>query len=481
MKPFFNCVLEIIMRMNKITIFILGVLVIITWRCNAQVVIKGSVNENVAIKVFKPIGAFANGNIENDYFFDEPEKFEIKIDIENPTFVKLKFNHRPVILLCEPGDVYELVVDPSGLNPNWISIVGKNAIGNLYVNRVYFANPALKFLEIKEIFETQSNLKVEDMIHSLFSSIDKQTAWVDSLLSLGQITKAFSDLMKVEIKSVLAWSIGDFCDRFYTKDELKNRSSTIKESLFKEISPLDPRLKSCLASTNYYYTYFQKLGETLKEIDTAKVVIPEVYFYSLAPQDIQNFMWGWTLFVYKTFSPDMYDYCSLFIKYKRLFNNGLLAKDLEEGGICELKSDDYINLGIINSDFFLFIRSFSGKRLFIDLWATWCAPCKEEFKYYNSDLIRFMKARKIELIYLSIDNEKQRTKWEKMISSINLKGYHVLAGPKLQASIREIIYNDGMMAIPRYILVDEQGKIRSIDFKRPSNASFKLEITSLFD
>lgn len=134
----------------------------------------------------------------------------------------------------------------------------------------------------------------------------------------------------------------------------------------------------------------------------------------------------------------------------------------------------------MDTDLFTFITlNFPRKRLFIDLWATWCMPCKMEFKYYDSSFYEFMKEHKIQTVFISIDKPDRREKWKTEIDAINLKGYHVFAGQKLQASIKEVIFNDQTTVIPRYVLVDENGKILSVDFNRPSDSYFKAAIDKL--
>ena len=53
------------------------------------------------------------------------------------------------------------------------------------------------------------------------------------------------------------------------------------------------------------------------------------------------------------------------------------------------------------------LRKKRGKVVLINLWATWCVPCREEFP----DLIRLYgkyQARGLELILISVDDAEQR-------------------------------------------------------------------------
>ncbi len=51
-----------------------------------------------------------------------------------------------------------------------------------------------------------------------------------------------------------------------------------------------------------------------------------------------------------------------------------------------------------------------GKPLFIDCWATWCAPCFEEFKH-NEELTQFLKSKNIDMVYINFDGNIDEGKW----------------------------------------------------------------------
>jgi thiol-disulfide isomerase/thioredoxin len=113
------------------------------------------------------------------------------------------------------------------------------------------------------------------------------------------------------------------------------------------------------------------------------------------------------------------------------------------------------------------------------MWATWCGPCKAEFPSYDSTFYAFLSQKGVKLVFLSIDDPKHKSRWENEIKLLNLKGYHILAGPNLKKSVTDIVFDNEPVSIPRYVLVDEAGKILSANFTRPSNASFKQEMNKL--
>lgn len=140
-----------------------------------------------------------------------------------------------------------------------------------------------------------------------------------------------------------------------------------------------------------------------------------------------------------------------------------------------LSSNKMLTVTESNLDNFINVNFFK-KRVFVDVWATWCSPCKWEFKNYDSAYYFLMEKLNISLLYLSIDKDGDKEKWETDVAELGLKGFHARANRKLIQSIKELIFEGGKIIIPRYILIDRDGRIISKDFMRPSHPRFKEEL-----
>ncbi len=111
----------------------------------------------------------------------------------------------------------------------------------------------------------------------------------------------------------------------------------------------------------------------------------------------------------------------------------------------------------------LMMKHFPDQTVYVDLWATWCVPCKEEFRF-SDQLHQYAASRGISVLYISIDKDGDEKTWEEMISYYDLKGYHIRATASLLADLRNKRFS---LTVPRYILV-KNGKILLDEMMRPS-------------
>ena len=115
------------------------------------------------------------------------------------------------------------------------------------------------------------------------------------------------------------------------------------------------------------------------------------------------------------------------------------------------------------------IEGLKGKYGYIDLWATYCSPCKVQFQY-NDELHKvFSQYENIEKIYISIDSEKDQDLWKEQISYFQLKGYNLRASESLKEDIQNLVFGKELMSVPRYILLDKEGSILNNNLPLPKN------------
>ena len=114
-----------------------------------------------------------------------------------------------------------------------------------------------------------------------------------------------------------------------------------------------------------------------------------------------------------------------------------------------------------------------GKYVYVDVWATWCGPCKREIPYLK-EVEKEFHGKNIEFVSISVDKIGAYEAWKKMIVDEKLGGIQLFAGDDL-----EFVTGYNIEGIPRFILIDDKGNIVNPDAPRPSNPALKDLLNSL--
>ena len=141
-------------------------------------------------------------------------------------------------------------------------------------------------------------------------------------------------------------------------------------------------------------------------------------------------------------------------------NNNYLAIENREFNKLVLKSSDHLT-GISEGEALLkkILEPLKGKFVLLDIWGTWCGPCKEALSHSTEEYAR-LKDYDIEFLYLA--NNSPTTSWENVIKEYNVSGDNVTHYnlPREQQSAIESYL--GINAYPTYKLFDREGNLLDI-------------------
>jgi len=110
------------------------------------------------------------------------------------------------------------------------------------------------------------------------------------------------------------------------------------------------------------------------------------------------------------------------------------------------------------------LSDFRGRYVYIDVWATWCVPCIKEMPKLKELEADF--GDDIAFVSVSIDHDK--AKWIKFVEDKELNGIQILCHTP-RTTRAEIMDLYMIEAIPRFIMIDPEGKIINVDASRPSD------------
>ena len=115
------------------------------------------------------------------------------------------------------------------------------------------------------------------------------------------------------------------------------------------------------------------------------------------------------------------------------------------------------------------LADLKGKYVYIDVWATWCGPCKREIPFLKT-LEADYHGKNIAFVSISIDAEKDHEKWKQMVDELELGGIQLFADNDWES---QFVQDYMIKGIPRFILIDPQGNIVNSNAPRPSSENIR--------
>jgi thiol-disulfide isomerase/thioredoxin len=112
------------------------------------------------------------------------------------------------------------------------------------------------------------------------------------------------------------------------------------------------------------------------------------------------------------------------------------------------------------------LSDLKGKYVYVDVWATWCGPCKREIPSLKK-VEKAYHGKNIEFVSISVDALKDHEAWKKMIIDKELGGIQLFADNDWKS---DFVTDYKINGIPRFILIDPSGNIVSADAPRPSDS-----------
>ncbi|MEO1411016.1 MAG: redoxin family protein [Bacteroidota bacterium] len=122
------------------------------------------------------------------------------------------------------------------------------------------------------------------------------------------------------------------------------------------------------------------------------------------------------------------------------------------------------------------LKDLRGRNVYIDVWATWCGPCRQEMPYLEKLEAKYSEAGG--LVFASVSIDENTEAWEKMVTEKEMQGTQLLADEAWES---ELCQQYLIRGIPRFILIDREGKIINANAPRPSSEEIDGILAQLAD
>ena len=440
--------------------------------------------KNELVYVYAPINnrfCFATDTIHQ---IKNDSVYQYNLNISKTSFLNIYIENRGVtIILLSPGDQSTLVYDFNQKSP--YSFTGSNAPGQLLLNEWRGQANPYQYEWINDYTKVPLDT-IPKKMEVNFRKIEKRDiARFDSLYSLKKISKSFHEFVATDIRLFYLSTLSRIA-RNAAGDTSIEAYYPYWSQLYKQYPVKDMETGSTwfnyysnLYIENYLPTQKKRQGITENRPTDQKEYYQQIYrLYKDWSQDknLQEITLGYKLFDLainnKTNSTDLIPFfdsfkkefsksalCPVFDRFSQqlLLMEEKIKKDFPPGVSFMDKREEMKTLKDITD-------RFKGKPVFIDFWFSTCGPCKDEFQYAKP-LEEFLKKNQIELLYISIDQDRMETNWKNSIKIFDLLGWHIRVPRDVQVDMDK---NHGIYLYPNYMLIDKEGNILLKKAKKPS-------------
>jgi thiol-disulfide isomerase/thioredoxin len=100
------------------------------------------------------------------------------------------------------------------------------------------------------------------------------------------------------------------------------------------------------------------------------------------------------------------------------------------------------------------LAQFNGQTVLLDMWGTWCGPCREEMDKNGAAIKNHFANTKLQYLYIANFDEGREKAWKELIAYFNLEGNHILASRQLTEDVMNKVKGRGY---PTYVIIHKDG------------------------
>lgn len=457
-------------------------------------------DKDCEIFIYKPIDGGYNEKVPTKRLITSNiQSADFKIDISSYIFIFCYFPQyqQSCNILLFPHDSIQVHI-----GANEIIFHGNNQDGQQYLYDNFRKYPDLEnYIKMQDVFAEYLEGKRE--LLTILPTIDARREISVHIKNIEELplktntTIEFSNILKTQIRMFFNSDIVNLLNYLLSESQNNkiislNDSITIKnqiDSIFKTL-PITYELIGYPARITYmsrYLDFYYKNKEYPEKYD------PDTFgpyiTYRHVPKEMQPALLGNACMVQLKYDTGEMNLSKLKKFFNKEFPNSEYTAIINErvkeenDSIDEISANPtFIKEKIDSLAQLKNVQELKGKFLYLDLWASWCMPCRGEFSYKEQVDTLLNTYKDIAIVYISIDHEKQEKAWHNCIKRFKLAGFHLRASSELQQDIQKQVYGTNSYEIPRYILINPKGEILHKNLSRPSNyPKLKKELDNIIN
>jgi thiol-disulfide isomerase/thioredoxin len=447
---------------------------------------------------------FVYGNYrENDRKIpvDGSGKFNYTVPVQAQKFVNFSYKNSFTTLLLRPGKSLSLVVDTSGkvIEMGGTAANENRAFNNAKLNEIPF------FLKDDNKHNPYAKMSFDELQEKLvkpwFAERDEKIKQV----SIAELSPADKKLIISEITCQAHVQLNYFAfGVIYADKKLVNKIvaidyagtapqpavypagpyysyfadgyiNYINNKIFADYGPADERSKGPFLSV-YHISLdsAMTLGKRYGNSYVHWILFKQYFKKEIAEQYLAQTIWR------ECRENDISQVKPLMTEFEANFPKSIymsvLRAKVNKIELFNKQNESLANIDVFKgyekvSSIYEVVNAFKGKVIYLDVWGTWCGPCKQELPY-GPALKQHFKDKDIVFVYLDMDEDNRDADWKKFIRMNGVTGVHLRKNRSDVGKFWEELLPAGQGRLyPSYFIFDKTGKLVQADTKRPSDGT----------
>lgn len=140
-------------------------------------------------------------------------------------------------------------------------------------------------------------------------------------------------------------------------------------------------------------------------------------------------------------------------KYEAIDKRQISAENLQSADIVKDLSEGAQILRKI-------LEPYKGRIVLLDIWGTWCGPCKEALSHSQEE---YERLKPYDMVFLYLANNSNDESWKNVIKEYNVTGENVVHYNLPDNQQKAIESHLGVRRFPTYKLFDQQGNLLDVN------------------